>query len=66
MMTEMLAGQTETRNTAGFIGTDMIDQFHATQHAFDSVAADYDGALGDNVLIQKMRTQVMDLSLIHI
>jgi SAM-dependent methyltransferase len=61
MMTEMLAGQTETRNTAGYIGTDMIDPFHATQHAFDSVAADYDGALGNNVLIQKMRAQVMDI-----
>jgi SAM-dependent methyltransferase len=38
----------------------MIEQLHATQRAFDSVAADYDGALGNNVLIQRMRAQVMD------
>src|SRR5512137_621210 len=36
----------------------MIDLL-ATQHAFDSVASDYDGALGNNALIQKMRAQVM-------
>ncbi len=37
----------------------MVDWL-ATQRAFDSVAADYDGALGNNALIQKMRAQVME------
>lgn len=36
----------------------MVDLL-ATQRAFDSVAADYDGALGNNALVQKMRAQVM-------
>jgi SAM-dependent methyltransferase len=38
----------------------MDSQFLATRRAFDSVAADYDGPQGNNVLIQKMRTQVME------
>ena len=37
----------------------MVDWL-ATQRAFDSVAADYDGALGNNALIQKMRAQAME------
>jgi 2-polyprenyl-3-methyl-5-hydroxy-6-metoxy-1,4-benzoquinol methylase len=36
----------------------MVD-LQATQRAFDGVAADYDGAFGNNALIQKMRAQVM-------
>ena len=35
------------------------DRFVVTQRAFDSVAVDYDGALGNNALIQKMRARVM-------
>jgi SAM-dependent methyltransferase len=38
----------------------MDDSFLATQRAFDSVSADYDGPLGNNALIQKMRAQVME------
>ncbi len=41
-------------------GKCMDSQFLATRRAFDSVAAEYDGPLGNNVLIQKMRTQVME------
>jgi SAM-dependent methyltransferase len=36
----------------------MDSQFLATQRAFDSVAADYDGPLGNNLLIQRMRGSV--------
>ncbi len=38
----------------------MDTPFSTTQRAFDSVAADYDGALGNNALIQKMRARVME------
>jgi SAM-dependent methyltransferase len=38
----------------------MKDQLTDTARAFDSVAADYDGPLGNNALIQRMRAQVMD------
>ncbi len=38
----------------------MDSQFLATRRAFDSVAAEYDGALGNNALVQKMRAQVME------
>ncbi|MBI4786850.1 MAG: methyltransferase domain-containing protein [Chloroflexi bacterium] len=38
----------------------MLDPLTATSRAFDSVAGDYDGPLGNNALIQKMRAQVMD------
>jgi 2-polyprenyl-3-methyl-5-hydroxy-6-metoxy-1,4-benzoquinol methylase len=38
--------------------TDFSQQLLDTQHAFDSVAADYDGPLGNNVLIQRMRAQL--------
>ncbi len=38
----------------------MDDSFTATRRAFDNVAAEYDGALGNNALVQKMRTQVME------
>lgn len=37
----------------------MTDQYLATRRAFDGIAAEYDGALGNNALIQDMRTQVM-------
>jgi ubiquinone/menaquinone biosynthesis C-methylase UbiE len=33
-------------------------QLRETQEAFDSVAADYDGARGNNALIQQMRTEM--------
>ncbi|WP_299698405.1 class I SAM-dependent methyltransferase [Hydrocarboniphaga sp.] len=35
-------------------------QLLATQRAFDSVAADYDGPKGNNALIQRMRTTMWD------
>jgi SAM-dependent methyltransferase len=38
----------------------MDTPFSATRRAFDSVAADYDGARGNNALIQRMRAQVME------
>lgn len=38
----------------------MDSPFLATRRAFDSVAADYDGPLGNNPLVQKMRTRVME------
>ena len=38
----------------------MLDPLVATRRAFDSVAADYDGPIGNNSLIRKMRAQVMD------
>lgn len=46
---------------AGWIlwGRHMDSQFTATRRAFDRVAAEYDGALGNNALVQKMRAQVM-------
>ncbi|HEX9074908.1 MAG TPA: class I SAM-dependent methyltransferase [Anaerolineae bacterium] len=37
----------------------MDSQLLATRRAFDGVAAAYDGPLGNNVLIQKMRVRVM-------
>ena len=37
----------------------MLDPSAATRRAFDSVAPEYDGALGNNALIQAMRAQVM-------
>lgn len=37
----------------------MLDPYIATRRAFDGVAAEYDGALGNNALIQAMRAQVM-------
>jgi SAM-dependent methyltransferase len=39
----------------------MNDQLVETARAFDSVAADYDGPLGNNALIQKMRARTMDV-----
>ncbi len=36
----------------------LSEQLLETQGAFDSVAADYDGARGKNDLIQDMRTQM--------
>lgn len=38
--------------------TDIDSRLLDTQRAFDSVAADYDGALGNNALIQRMREQL--------
>lgn len=38
--------------------TDVAAQLRDTQRAFDRVAADYDGPLGNNALIQRMRIQV--------
>jgi ubiquinone/menaquinone biosynthesis C-methylase UbiE len=38
--------------------TDDLAQLHDTRRAFDSVAGDYDGPLGNNVLIQRMRSQL--------
>jgi len=35
-----------------------LPQLRATQEAFDSVAADYDGARGNNALIQDMRAEM--------
>ena len=35
-------------------------QLLETQHAFDSVAADYDGPRGNNELIQRMRLAMWD------
>jgi len=35
-----------------------VPQLRDTQDAFDSVAADYDGPRGNNVLIQQMRTEM--------
>lgn len=37
----------------------MDNPFLATRRAFDSVAAEYDGELGNNALVQKMRARVM-------
>jgi ubiquinone/menaquinone biosynthesis C-methylase UbiE len=37
---------------------DKLLQLHETQHAFDSVAADYDGNRGNNALIQDMRREM--------
>ncbi len=37
----------------------MLSQLADTARAFDSVANEYDGALGNNVLIQRMRAQVI-------
>ncbi len=34
-------------------GKHMDNPFAATRRAFDSVAAEYDGALGNNALVQK-------------
>lgn len=39
----------------------MNDQLIETARAFDSVAADYDGPLGNNALIQKMRARTMQV-----
>jgi len=39
---------------------DMSEVLHDTQLAFDSVAVDYDGTLGNNALIQRMRARTMD------
>jgi SAM-dependent methyltransferase len=39
----------------------MNDQLIETARAFDSVAADYDGPLGNNALIQIMRARTMDV-----
>src|SRR3546814_11133278 len=36
-------------------------QLRETRHAFDSVAADYDGARGNNVLIQRMRRTLWEV-----
>jgi len=38
--------------------TDLSAQLSATQAAFDSVAADYDGPRGNNLLIQDMRAEM--------
>src|SRR5512135_293594 len=38
--------------------TYFAQQLHQTQRAFDSVAADYDGLLGNNPLIQHMRLRL--------
>ncbi len=38
----------------------MTSQLLDTQQAFDSVAGDYDGPLGNNALIQRMRDRTMD------
>jgi len=38
--------------------TDFTAQLLDTQRAFDGVAADYDGPLGNNALIQRMRSQL--------
>lgn len=38
---------------------DMTEVLHATQQAFDSVAAEYDGILGNNALIQQIRARTM-------
>src|SRR3546814_6690463 len=44
------------RRFAALIGMqDNTVQLRETRHAFDSVAADYDGPRGNNVLIQRMR-----------
>lgn len=39
-------------------GMSVSAQLRATQHAFDSVAPDYDGPRGNNALIQAMRTEM--------
>src|SRR3546814_4087017 len=36
-------------------------QLRETRHAFDSVAADYDGPRGNNVLIQRMRRTLWEV-----
>ena len=36
-------------------------QLRDTQDAFDSVAADYDGPRGNNILIQEMRTEIREV-----
>lgn len=41
---------------AGDAGDAQVSRLQATQAAFDSVAADYDGPRGNNALIQRMRT----------
>lgn len=38
--------------------TDIDPRLIDTQRAFDNVAADYDGALGNNALVQRMREQL--------
>jgi SAM-dependent methyltransferase len=42
----------------GQASPDFTEQLLDTQHAFDSVAANYDGPLGNNALIQRMRSQL--------
>ena len=38
----------------------MSELLRDTQQAFDSVAVDYDGALGNNALVQRIRLRTMD------
>jgi 2-polyprenyl-3-methyl-5-hydroxy-6-metoxy-1,4-benzoquinol methylase len=37
------------------------ERLHDTRRAFDSVAADYDGPAGNNVVVQRMRSQMWQL-----
>jgi ubiquinone/menaquinone biosynthesis C-methylase UbiE len=56
------AGARETdvpqAKVAGAQRPDEADQLQSTRSAFDSVASDYDGPLGNNALIQQMRTEM--------
>jgi ubiquinone/menaquinone biosynthesis C-methylase UbiE len=47
-----------TSNQAIPSSDNTLERLHETQEAFDSVAADYDGARGNNELIQDMRQEM--------
>jgi SAM-dependent methyltransferase len=49
-------GKSQERMTTSSAPT--VPQLRDTQDAFDSVAADYDGPRGNNILIQQMRTEM--------
>jgi SAM-dependent methyltransferase len=44
----------------------MRDPLQDTQRAFDSVAADYDGPLGNNALVQRFRARTLQAVLDHV
>jgi len=48
----------ESRNRMTTSATATVPQLRDTRDAFDSVAADYDGPRGNNILIQEMRTEM--------
>jgi SAM-dependent methyltransferase len=55
MMSEILRDRTSVRNGTEFTPNSTDSHLLDTRQAFDSVAADYDGPLGNNALVQRMR-----------